>query len=167
MTATPNHPNAEKLAAAIRARREELGLSLHRVAGKGGPTKPTQTRYERGEIPLGTQDGTLRKYDHALDWAPGSAAAILAGEVLPLVAAREHHPPPPSPEPDSWEVSSQKLKSLNRAVQKLRAELAELTALPSEVKETVAEVTAIQADLLTDILSNETPDDSGVSVRIG
>src|SRR5690606_13288963 len=137
---TATHTNAHTLASAIKARREELGLSLHRVAVMGGPTKPTQIRYESGDIPAGTQSGTLAKYDTALRWAIGTAEAILYGsapapqqpaEVIELPVTHEVSP-------DTWEVDSGKLRGLLGAVRKLSAELVDkIPEIPQEVLATV------------------------------
>jgi hypothetical protein len=77
------HPNARALALAIKRRREEeLDMSMDLVAKRGGPKKPTQVRYEAGDIPLRPQPATLNKINRALDWPKGYAQALLEGQPI-------------------------------------------------------------------------------------
>jgi transcriptional regulator with XRE-family HTH domain len=62
----------------VRARRIELGLTQAKVTANGGPSDRRQTRIERGYGPAPSVD-TLDKVDRGLQWAPGSAAAVLRG----------------------------------------------------------------------------------------
>ena len=68
----------ERLAKAVRLRREELGLRQDQMRNRGGPSTTKLTEIERAMPPAPTA-GTLRKLDVSLGWAAGSAAAVLAG----------------------------------------------------------------------------------------
>lgn len=73
-----------RLADAVRARQEELGLSDLVVQGRGGPSPATLQKVKRGE---GRPTSfTLRKLDRSLQWPPGTAQDYLA---VP-VDEREH-----------------------------------------------------------------------------
>lgn len=75
----------ERLAAAARKRRHELGLALNdRNAKAASSSKGTWQRVERGEAIRPTN---YVKIDNLLNWAPGSCAAVLEGG----------HPVPVSP----------------------------------------------------------------------
>lgn len=84
------------LGKALRARREQLGLSQHELTARGGPSAATVRYAENG------QGGPYRSltivaFERALEWEPGSFLRILNGgeaqdtptpeNVLPLVAA--------------------------------------------------------------------------------
>lgn len=183
MSSTPR-AIAEKLAATISDRRSQLGLTQAQVTRRGGPSKPTQIRYEASDIPSGAQDGTLRKYESALELPPGTLQAILDGgePVIPhpsettLSSLFER----PGPEPvDVWHVDGTKLRSLFEEIQMLRARVMELP-VPVDVREQVDEITARQVEILMDHVrqppptppqtssSAETSDSqSGVSSRQG
>ncbi|NMD55226.1 MULTISPECIES: helix-turn-helix domain-containing protein [Tsukamurella] len=65
------------LAEAVLLRRGQLGLSQADVAAAGGPSDTTQSKIEQGvAAKVGRQ--TLAKYDTALQWGTGTAAAFLA-----------------------------------------------------------------------------------------
>lgn len=152
MNRTDSHTNARRLAQAVRARREELGLSLLDVVKKGGPTKPTIIRYERGDIPHEVPPGTMAKFDHALDWEPGTAERILSG-TDPQETGTVVVPLPVEPAPDAvdlLEVDSEKFRALVKSVTDLRGKLLELPTVPPEIREAAEKVTAIQTDLLLD-----------------
>lgn len=70
--------NAARLAAAVRARREELELSQLDVWQGGGPSNTTLTEIENGRTASLTRT-TARKLDAALQWEPGSAKAVWSG----------------------------------------------------------------------------------------
>ncbi|WP_081607546.1 helix-turn-helix domain-containing protein [Rhodococcus triatomae] len=71
-------PEIARLGTFMSARREELALTKEQVAERGGPSPKSFTRIERGLKPRPTGT-TLAKIDQGLDWALGSAAAVLAG----------------------------------------------------------------------------------------
>lgn len=82
MIETPD--KLQRLAEAVRQRRGYLGLAQGDLAEVGGPSIVTVGQIERCAIQQ-PQTGTLKKIDTALQWAPGSAARILAGgEPVPL-----------------------------------------------------------------------------------
>lgn len=67
----------DRLAAAARSRRRDLGLALNdRNAKAGGTSKGTWQRVERGEAIRATN---YVKIDGLLQWAPGSCISILEG----------------------------------------------------------------------------------------
>lgn len=68
-----------RLAAAIRARREALGLTQRDVVAAGGPALSTLRQIEAAKSPGGLSRDTTLGLDRALRWVPGSAAAVLAG----------------------------------------------------------------------------------------
>lgn len=78
--------NADRLAAAVRTRRDELDLSQLEVWQSGGPSNSTLTEIENGRIETLTRT-TARKLDAALKWAAGSAKAVWegTGEAVPAV----------------------------------------------------------------------------------
>lgn len=65
-----------RLATAVKTRRLALYTSRRAAARTAGISKDTWQRVEDGEI---VRDGTYVKIDKALQWAPGSCAAILEG----------------------------------------------------------------------------------------
>ncbi|KXP00855.1 helix-turn-helix domain-containing protein [Tsukamurella pseudospumae] len=77
---TKPHEGVARLAGAVKARRGALGLSQLDVAAAGGPSDTTQSKIE---LTLATKVGprTLAKYDNALQWPAGRAAAIFSGEL--------------------------------------------------------------------------------------
>lgn len=73
-----NTTGREQLAAAVVQRRGELGLAQGDLKSRGGPGVVTVGNVERCDDPVPSR-GTLAALDRALEWAPGSAAKILAG----------------------------------------------------------------------------------------
>lgn len=74
----------DNLAAAVRDRRAELGLTHDQVLNRGGPSGVTLTKIEsaRGAVPNAS---TLKKLDIALAWEQGSAKRLLTGgEATPV-----------------------------------------------------------------------------------
>ncbi|MFI5985085.1 helix-turn-helix domain-containing protein [Streptomyces sp. NPDC051555] len=71
-----NDRDHDRLATQVRARRLELGLSRAGLAERAGISKGTCHRVEEGQ-PI--RDTSYAKIDAALEWAPGSCAAIRAG----------------------------------------------------------------------------------------
>lgn len=71
-------PDVQKLASAVKHRREELRLSQDAIAKRGGPSTTTVSDIEGGigKVP---RPSTLKKLDEALEWVPGSSEKILAG----------------------------------------------------------------------------------------
>lgn len=63
------------LAAMVRSRRAELGLTRRGCAAAGGPPTATLTAVEHGH--LHPTDGTLDQLDAALRWPPGTARAAM------------------------------------------------------------------------------------------
>lgn len=167
--------NAKELAEAIKSRRAELGLTMAQVARRGGPTKPTQVKYERGRIPDGSQAGTLRKYDHALGWTPGHASSLLGHPgaednvaylkpVLPPSAAEV------AEKGTGWIVDSSKLHDLMTGISRLRKQLAEMPEdieIPSGVIGAMANLSEAQTELLMDTLGGASPGREGVSEDAG
>lgn len=76
----------DRLAAAARKRRRELGLALTDTTAKaGGTSKGTWQRVEKGEPIRATN---YVKIDGLLRWAPGSCIGILeGGEPVPVEAS--------------------------------------------------------------------------------
>lgn len=74
----------QRLATAVKQRRAELGLAQGDLSGRGGPSIVTVGQIERGQIEK-PQASTLSRLDKALRWAPGTAAAVLAGAKAPTV----------------------------------------------------------------------------------
>ncbi|MFE3229291.1 hypothetical protein [Nocardia sp. NPDC059228] len=88
--------NIARLGQLAHQRRLELGLSQAKVAEAGGPSDTTQTALEAGALSK-VRPATLRKLDIGLQWAPGSAAAILRGEE-PAAAGSPDEPTQPGRE---------------------------------------------------------------------
>ena len=77
---------AERLRAAVLARRDQLKFSRRQVSLNGGPSEPTLLKIERGQgDDLGA--ATFRKLDIGLQWEAGSAARVVEGGT-PTAAAR-------------------------------------------------------------------------------
>jgi hypothetical protein len=68
----------KRLAAAVKARREEIGLPQYKVSQVGGPATETVRKIERADGTLYTRD-VITKLENALRWAHGSWDAILRG----------------------------------------------------------------------------------------
>jgi hypothetical protein len=67
-----------RLAAAVKERRDQLGLTQIQVWEAGGPSNSTLTAIE-GASQSVISTATLRKLDTGLGWAPGTAVRILSG----------------------------------------------------------------------------------------
>ncbi|WP_280470956.1 helix-turn-helix domain-containing protein [Nocardia cyriacigeorgica] len=72
-----------RLGAAVKRRRDELGLTQQEVAQAGGPSDTTQGGIEMGTA-RGVSPSTLRKLDSALRWRAGSARAVMEGGADPV-----------------------------------------------------------------------------------
>lgn len=68
--------SAQDLAAAVRARRSEMGMSQVAIGAAGGPSHQTVRNIEQGTLPRRGRL-TLGALDRALRWEPGSALALL------------------------------------------------------------------------------------------
>lgn len=80
----------DRLAAAARKRRVELGLALNdKNAQAGGTSKGTWQRVEKG-MPIRVTNYT--KIDALLQWAPGSCIAVIEGRVAVPTRAAESDP---------------------------------------------------------------------------
>lgn len=77
-----------RVAAAVRTRRTELGLSLDEAARRAGIAPSTWTRIEASKPARGTK---YRAIERTLAWAIGSIDAILSG-ATPAVEAKEPRP---------------------------------------------------------------------------
>lgn len=75
----------ERLAAEVRERRKELGLTQAHVAARGGVSEKFVRRIENSEVGSLRAANTLA-LEKALQWGPGSVQAILAGEAPTIVA---------------------------------------------------------------------------------
>lgn len=74
---------AQRLAAAVKARRDELDLTQHEVwKNNGGPSNTTLTIIENGLLENLTRT-TRRKLDAGLKWVPGSALNVWDGTGAP------------------------------------------------------------------------------------
>ena len=67
------------LGRAVLRRRTTLGLSQKDIWDAGGPSDTTLSTWEKGTSASMPWKSTLMKLDGVLRWAPGSAAAVLAG----------------------------------------------------------------------------------------
>ncbi|CAM3063786.1 helix-turn-helix transcriptional regulator [Skermania piniformis] len=76
------------LGKAVKARRTRQGWTQTQVAEAGGPSHATLVKLENGNLPKLTP-AVLAKLDQGLNWAPGSAVAIMSGgEPTPLETSR-------------------------------------------------------------------------------
>lgn len=80
-----------RLAAAIKDRRDELGLTQKGLADETGVTSTTIRNLEGGRT-FSRLPPSVRPMEMALGWAPGSVKAILEGGTPTLVTGEE--PPP-------------------------------------------------------------------------
>lgn len=76
----------DRLARAIRERRQVLGLTQQQLADAAGVTRTTIKNLEGARKPTKRPPASLPAVEQALGWALGSARAVLAGE--PTLAAR-------------------------------------------------------------------------------
>lgn len=91
---------AERFAAVVKSRRNELGLTRDDVAAAGGPSYSTMTTIENGRQFAQPLPATFRKLEAALGWAEGSAvAAWLKGE--PPTLRRDSRPGHPVVDEDT------------------------------------------------------------------
>ncbi|MFA7267203.1 MAG: helix-turn-helix transcriptional regulator [Candidatus Nanopelagicales bacterium] len=74
-----------RLAHAVKARREQLGLTQDELAALGGPSDTTVVKIEKGKTEPGRQ--TFRKLDLALEWEPGSARRVMETGEAPRIAS--------------------------------------------------------------------------------
>src|SRR5690554_5900860 len=65
-----------RLAALIRAWREQRGLSINRARRLAGVTRVTWTRWEQGTLPYRHHWPAIER---TIGWRPGSVAAVLGG----------------------------------------------------------------------------------------
>jgi DNA-binding XRE family transcriptional regulator len=79
----------ERLGKTVKARRLALYESRVAAAKAAGISKDTWKRVEEGEP---VRDGTYVKVDPALNWAPGSCAAVLEGREAMSVGTAEEAP---------------------------------------------------------------------------
>lgn len=77
--------NADRLAAAVKARRAELDLTQLDVWQNGGPSNTTLTAVENGQMETLSRV-TARKLDKGLRWAAGSARGAWEGTADPAPA---------------------------------------------------------------------------------
>jgi hypothetical protein len=73
----PSDLDLERLAAAARKRRKNLGLALNDINAKGGGT--SKKTWQRVENALAIRETNYMKIDGLLNWASGSCLAILEG----------------------------------------------------------------------------------------
>ncbi|WP_280404862.1 hypothetical protein [Nocardia brasiliensis] len=76
----------------VKARREYLSLTMAEVRLEGGPAQTTMVRTERGELDNPSKK-IFAKFDQALRWVPGSAAAAYWSRQQPV----PHEPARPAP----------------------------------------------------------------------
>lgn len=80
----------ERLAAAARKRRKNLGLALNDINAKAGET--SKKTWQRVENALSIRETNYMKIDGLLQWAPGSCIAILeGGEPVPVDPSKAEH----------------------------------------------------------------------------
>ncbi|AVH20153.1 hypothetical protein [Nocardia cyriacigeorgica] len=78
----------------VKARREYLSLTMAEVRAAGGPAQTTMVRTERGELGK-PQKKIFAKFDTALRWVPGSAAAAYWNRETPVPLEPEQPAAPP------------------------------------------------------------------------
>jgi len=93
------HSDWPRLAAFVRERRTDMGLTQEDVRAAGGPSTATMRLIEGG-LQGAFQPATLRDLEDALRWRRGSVRAVLSGgDPVPLGEAAAPAPPPPRPAP--------------------------------------------------------------------
>lgn len=75
----------QALAEAVKAEREELGLTQEQIASSGGPSTATMRLIE-GAMQAGYRSRTLLALERSLGWPRGKVRRILRGEPEPEVA---------------------------------------------------------------------------------
>jgi hypothetical protein len=121
-------------------------MTVTAVTRAGGPSIPTQREWRAGRIPLGPNPQVVRNYETALKWPEGHIDRLLAGDVVVRETA------PVAAEMDVWKVSSDLLRSLMGQIDSLRDQAAD-NPNPAEVRRIAGEMTALQADILMQVLS--------------
>ncbi|MFE7797043.1 hypothetical protein [Nocardia sp. NPDC057440] len=186
------HPRADQLAKAVRALRDEQKLSYRDVTKRGGPSRPVQSKYEAGDVPLNPSfyADVVRKYELAFEVPPRTLASILEGATIEggVAAATQdlakdltknlanRMPRERAVMADTFTVDAGLLRALIEKVQTIGQQMRDLptSAAARAIQETVTEAQAIQVDLLLDQFrqpgeTRETSgsDESGVSLRFG
>lgn len=92
--------NYAALGEAVRNAREESGFSQRELTLRGGPSDTTLGQIESGTWTAGPgrSASTLRKLDRGFGWPPGTAAAVLSGDLPPLEPSKWGEPDPPEDE---------------------------------------------------------------------
>lgn len=141
---TPSPEAWARLAREVKRRRVQLELTQQQVASEGGPSVSILTRIETAKQ-TSYQDMALARLERALQWEPGSIAAILAGGTpTPTAQASPREAPPRSPS----EIALEKL-----IAERLAAHTA---ALQQEVENLREDVRNLQEKLHS--YSGERPD---------
>jgi len=73
----------------VRSRRLQLNMTAQALRIAGGPTHPTISRAEAGNL-VEPRPSTLAKFDTCLRWIPGSAARVYWRGELPELATNRH-----------------------------------------------------------------------------
>ena len=82
----------ERLAGAIRERRQALGMTQQQLAEAAGVTRTTIKNLEGARQPTKRPPASLPAVEHALGWTLGSARAILDGDKPTPIAGTDASP---------------------------------------------------------------------------
>lgn len=127
----------KRLAGAVRAAREKLGLSQEEFAQRGDLAPKTAQRLEWGTV--APRAKTLSKLDRAADWPPGTARKILDGEL-------EAAPDGPPPALEHATAAHQRIVEMTWAEFALRiADVVEVQG-PEEAGQLLERITAIREE---------------------
>jgi len=137
------HQHADLIAEEVLRRRTELGLTTQEVEDRGGPTRPTQNRFEKGRTSPELQMGTLAKYDQALEWPPGTAEALASG-IRPARAV----------EASTWADLRPDLKKILKSITNVRRTAKDIPGLPLEFQAALNELTELQTDIQNRLLED-------------
>lgn len=145
----------EFFARVVQDRRNHFGLSMEKVRERGGPAVPTQVEAENQRLRENVRPSTFTKYDTALEWAPGSAAAAFRDGRTPVLLGRE----PRTYTPGSAHLSL----GLKLRLPLLEAQRGLHTARPAELPDALerldAAVTALIGPFVTDLLERNRSDE--------
>ncbi|WP_330185957.1 hypothetical protein OHB26_38850 (plasmid) [Nocardia sp. NBC_01503] len=139
--------HSEFFARVVQDRRQQLNLSMQQVHAQGGPAAPTQIDAELERLRANVRVSTFEKFDVAMRWVPGSAAA----------AYREGRTPIPLSDNGEFEPGTTAITlSLDELLPLLEAQralhTASVTDLPEAMTRLDAAVSALVGPFVTDLL---------------
>ncbi|MGY2011959.1 hypothetical protein ACW9HC_33735 [Nocardia gipuzkoensis] len=138
----------EFFARVVHERRTQRNLSMQQVRDQGGPAVPTQCDAEGQKLRANVRPSTFDKYDAALRWVPGSAAAAYREGRQPIPLADNR--PEFEPGPTTIALRLEQLLPLLEAQRALHG--ASVTELPEAMGHLDTAITDLIGPFVTDLL---------------